>query len=339
VNPLSIFRLSGNRKPAVRSGGLPDPSGSNHVEKDTTNMSAIPLFNKTPPVLSGGKISPSQRLRDWIVRGRSEVFSVVTLVTPDMARVLIALNTENRPVIWNGANRSVSAYAAAMKRGEWTLNGEAVIVSSNGELNDGQHRLYAVIESGGAVMMMLTFGVARETRHTVDQGVARTPGHILVMMGEKDANNLATALQYLWTRDAGLSLNMRPSPDQLLATLQRHPAIRDAVKAANPVAQFHISRGYIGAAHYECRKADAYAADTFLQAVVTGLNIQNVNSPVNKLRKAYQEHDAKRKLLGRIEQAALYIKAFNAFRQGRTPKLLMWRNTGESAEVFPRVEG
>lgn len=302
-------------------------------------MSAIPLFNKGQQRPSPIKSTPAGQVREWIERGKREVFSVVTLVTPDMARVLIGCNTENRPVIWNGANRSVSAYAAAMKRGEWTLNGEAVIVAATGELNDGQHRLYAVIESGGSVMMALMFGVGRDTRHTVDQGVARTPGHILVMMGEKDANNLAGALQFLWTRDAGVSLNLRPSSDQLLETLSRHPEIREAVRAANPVAQFHVSRGYIAAAHYLCRKADPFAADQFLNAVVTGLNIQNVNSPVNKLRKAFGEHDAKRKPLGRIEQAALYIKAFNAFRQGRTPKLLMWRDTGEAAEAFPRVEG
>ena len=332
----NFFRFAGNRKPAVRSGGLPVAEATNHVEKDTDNMTAVALFNKAPPRSAP---TSAQQIRDWIERGKREVFTVVTMVTPDMARGLIARNTENRPVIWNGPNRSVAAYASAMKRGEWTLNGESIIVSSTGELNDGQHRLYAVIESQGGVMMSLTFGVGRDTRHTVDQGVARTPGHILVMMGEKDANNLATALQYLWTRDHGLSLNFRPSPDQMLATLDRHPDVRDAVREATKVgAQFHLSRGYIAAAHYECSKAHPFAADQFLNAVATGLNIHSVNSPVARLRKAYGEHDAKRKPLGRIEQAALYIKAFNAFRQGRTPKGFSWRDTGPSAEAFPRVE-
>lgn len=337
MKAFKFLRSRGHEKPAVTSGGLPDPMGVNHVEKDTTNMTAVPLFSKTSPPPRVVKSTAAQQIDDWIKRGKSEVFSVVTLVTPDMARLLIACNTENRPVLWTGANRSVAAYASAMKRGEWTLNGEAVIISSTGELNDGQHRLYAVIESGGAVMMTLTFGVARDTRHTVDQGVARSPGHILVMMGEKDANNLATALQYLWTRDTGSSLNARPSPDQLLETLSKHPDVRDAVRATTSTGQFRISRGYAAAAHYECRTVDAFAADQFLSAVTTGLNIQNVNSPVSRLRKAYGEHSAKRKPLGRIEQAALYIKAFNMFRRGRTGPL-SWRDIGPTAEAFPRVE-
>lgn len=275
----------------------------------------------------------------WLGKSKRDVFSVNTLVTPRMAEALLKRNGGNRPVIWTGPTRSVAAYAAAMSRGEWVLNGEPIIISSTGELNDGQHRLHAIIQSGVSVQLMLTFGVERETRHTVDQGVARTPGHILAMFGEKDSNNLATALQFMWAHDAGVSLNCRPSTDQLLATLTIHPGLREAIHAAASLAaHYRLSRGYIAAAYYLCSQSDQFKAEQFMTAATTGLNITNVNSPVNRLRKQYEEHSAKRKRLDKIEQAALFIKAFNMFAKGRSGAV-QWRDTGPTAEAFPVVGG
>lgn len=333
MRALQFFRLPGNRKPAVRSGGLPDPCGSNHLEKDASNMKAFARSNKTPARAEG------EQMDTWIGEAKTQVFSVTALVTPSMAEALLKRNGGNRPVIWTGPNRSVAAYAAAMTRGEWVLNGEPVIISSEGDLNDGQHRLHAIIQSGVPVQLMLTFGVERATRHTVDQGVARTPGHILAMFGEKDGNNLATALQFLWAHDTGNSLNNRPSSDQLLATLAVHPEIRDAVTAACHLgSHYRLSRGYMAAVYYMTRRHDPFIADQFLKAASTGLNIKNTGSPVLKLRRQYEEHGAKRKRLDKIEQAALYIKAFNMFCKGRSG-VVSWRVAGPGAEAFPTVGG
>lgn len=319
-----------NEKPAVESGGLPEPIGSNPQQKDATNM---------PTGLTARKAQDTEQLDLWMQQGRDDVFSVTALVTPKMAEALLTRNGGNRPVVWTGASRSVAAYAAAMTRGEWVLNGEPIIISATGELNDGQHRLHAIVQSGVAVQLMLTFGVERGTRHTVDQGVARTPGHILSMFGEKDGNNLGTALQFLWTRDTEQTLHARPSSDQLIATLAIHPEVRESLVAVGSVAaHYRLSKGYMAAVHYLARRHDAFKADQFLKAVTTGLNITTINSPVNKLRKQYEEHSAKRKRIDKIEQAALYIKAFNMFCRGRTGAV-QWRDSGPTAEAFPVVGG
>lgn len=276
----------------------------------------------------------ADQLSRWLTDARDDVFSVTTLVTPKMAEALLERNGGNRPVIWTGATRSVSAYAEAMSRGEWVLNGEPIIISSAGDLNDGQHRLHAIIQSGVSVQMMMTFGVERDTRHTVDQGVARTHGHILSMFGEKSANVLATALQFLWVHDQGLTLHARPSTDQLLATLAVHPDIRAVVTdVAHLAGEFRLSRGYIAAAHYLCKRHNAFSADQFLDALTTGTNIRNVNSPVARLRRMFTEHSAKRTRKTNIEQAGNYIKSFNQFLRGRTGPCVWKPNSNESFPV------
>lgn len=298
------------------------------------NASALLPKAKVAPIRPAAKaVTEEQQLAQWLARGQSEIFTVPALVGPTLAQRLLDRNAGNRPVVLKGSIRSVEAYAEAMKRGEWTLNGEPIIIASTGELNDGQHRLNAVVLSGAHVQMLLTFGVERDTRHTVDQGVARTPGHILAMFGEKNTNQLATALQFTWALDNFVTLNARPSTDQLLATLERHPRLRDAVRdVSHLVGEFRLSTGYIAGAHYRCQEHDRYQADKFLDAATTGINIQNANSPVARLRRMFTEHCAKRQRKTAIEQAANYIKAYNYFLRGRTGQFV-WR--GNANEAFP----
>lgn len=298
-------------------------------------QASLALATSPPSSPKPARLGDAQQLAAWVAQGEGGVFTVTTLLTPALAALLLERNESNRPVTFGSSTRSVAVYAAAMRRGEWKLNGEALIVSRCGVLNDGQHRCHAVLEANVAVQVQITFGVDRDTRHTVDQGIARTPGHILAMSGETNSNNLACALQLLWCVDNGLSPNHRPSMDQLLETLAGHPDARDALTGIWKIGgHYRLSMGYIGAAHYLCRRVDGFSADQFLGALTTGLNIQNVNSPVARLRKQFEEHSAKRKKLDRTEQAALYIKGFNNFVRGRTGPV-QWRNTGPSPEDFP----
>lgn len=275
-------------------------------------------------------------LDGWLKRGNAEVFTVTANVTPDFARRILQRNDENRPIRWSGALRCVEAYARAMQRGEWRLNGEAIIVSSDGLLNDGQHRLAAVIESGMSVPMQITFGVERDSRHTVDQGAARTPGNILAMRGEKNTNQLAHALQFIWCYDGQRVFGYRPSSDELLHTLDLNPTLRAAVHDIGAIAnEFRVSPGYLGGALYACRRANPIVANAMVSSVHTGLDIRDSGSPILKLRKRYQDHLAKRDTMLALEQAALYIKAFNALAQNRNVRNLLWRQNGPTAEDFP----
>lgn len=331
-----------NRKtpPSNRRGFLTDHG---HQRKQEADDMVVSLARKTKPetqllhISARPTLSEADQLKLWLERGQNEVFTVTTELTPNLAALLTQRNENNRPVLWKGPNRSVEAYARAMQRGEWRLNGAAIIVSRDGFLNDGQHRCYAVLDAQTGIPALLTFGVDRDTRHTVDQGIARSPGHILALNNEVNTNVLATALHMLWCLDQGVTLNARPSPDQLLATLERHPAIRECIPATKKLAvHYRLSVGYIASAHYLCRKYRAAEADLFLGDLTTGLNIKSVNSPVARLRRQFEEHSAKRKRIGRDEQAALYIKGFNNFLRNRQGALV-WRNAGPAAESFPTV--
>lgn len=326
--PLNIFRLPGHEKPAAANGGPPDPKGSNHVEKDTTNMTAIPLFNKTVP-------ASGQQLAAWLRRGRTEVFSVTTMLTPELALDLLSRNDANRAVSSSSSGvRSVPAYSDMMRRGEWKLNGSTIVVSRTGELNDGQHRCYANIEAGVAVPVHIVFGVDRDSRSTLDQGRARSPGDILTMEGETNTNHFAVYLQFRTVIADNRAYNDRLTPDEVLTARDRFPGFHGYHSVIGGYAKrMGLSHGYLAGAHGLCFEASPAVAETFAEAVSTGVGISSVNSPVARLRRIYEDSRLKRSPLPRIRVAALYVKAFNNFSRGRTGAIA-WREK-DLNEAFP----
>jgi hypothetical protein len=109
-------------------------------------------------------------------------------ITPDVARELLALNHENRHL----SPTKISHYAGDIIAGRWAVNGEPIIISDDGQLNDGQHRLLGCIEAEAPFDTLIVFGVKRETRTTVDQGRARTLGDYMQMSGITNAKLVAT---------------------------------------------------------------------------------------------------------------------------------------------------
>lgn len=72
-----------------------------------------------------------------------EVTAHVETITPDYAKALLEQNTGSRPI----KNTIVNAYAEDMRNGKWFLNGEAIKISSNNQILDGLHRVFACIAS------------------------------------------------------------------------------------------------------------------------------------------------------------------------------------------------
>lgn len=331
-SPFDLSRMGAKENPAVRSGGARAQSRAN---QRTHMLATLRTKNsQVPPPQQ--KLSPTQQLERWFDQGRSEVFSVHTTLTPQMAQMLLDRNPDNRAIQERAANRSVGAYAAMMLRGEWRLNGEPIIVSREGLLNDGQHRASACVLSNTSIPVSITFGVERETRSTVDQGKARSNGDVLSLAGETDVNRLAAAIRFVWAVTRKLPLSDCPSPEQLLTEIQRHPGLREAVRKTGALVKPLKASATISGAYYLCHEHAPAQADDFLERVTTGLNITHKNHPEAQLRRRLEEH-ARGTKLGKLhghEQAAIFIKAFNLYLHRRNTRALAWK---PSIEGFPVV--
>ncbi len=92
------------------------------------------------------------------------------IITPDSAKMYLAINKNNRPI----ASRLVDSYANDMAGGNWKLTHQGLAFYEDGTLADGQHRLLAVIKSNTPTMFMVTRGLDVDTSIAIDQGRTRS---------------------------------------------------------------------------------------------------------------------------------------------------------------------
>lgn len=106
------------------------------------------------------------------------MYAQVINVTPQIAEKWLEKNTNNRSL----SVHRVSAYANAMKNGDWELNGQTIVFDTDGTLKDGQHRLAAVKKSGATVPMLVVFD-SDKNAYVFDRGRNRNVSDCLKING------------------------------------------------------------------------------------------------------------------------------------------------------------
>jgi hypothetical protein len=257
-------------------------------------------------------------LNECIERGAREIFTQRILINPGVAAHLLTKNEGNR----NISPTKAEHYAIDMAAGRWADNGETIIVSDTGELNDGQHRLQAVIDSNCVLPFTFVFGVPRESRLTVDQGKARSAGDYLGMVGVKYAQNASVAAKWLiaYERSGGKSIGLRSKVTNTEATI-RVRADDEIVKSAAfmmhhiPAIRSLVNPTAITVAHYILSEVHGGDAVEFLDAVCLGENIKR-GDPAFAVRQAFFSEKRERQ-----DALEIIFHGWNAFRQNRPLKL------------------
>ncbi len=153
----------------------------------------------------------------------------VMLVTPDVAqRWLNESNTHNRPL----RNNLVDRYAAAMKRGEWKLTAEPIAFCGpySDECNEqqgvtlinGQHRLWAVVESGITCEFTVWWGCEPDEFSVIDQNAPRTLGDVLSTT-RRDLPN-STLIASVCSTTARFGLGLTSHSNGACGSLKLRPA-------------------------------------------------------------------------------------------------------------------
>ena len=95
----------------------------------------------------------------------------IVTMTPEWAKsILDSQNSKNRAIRPN----AVKKIAFAILDGHWKLSHQGIAIDINGQLQDGQHRLAAVVQSGMSIQILLTTGCDPQSFDVLDCGVNRT---------------------------------------------------------------------------------------------------------------------------------------------------------------------
>ncbi len=82
------------------------------------------------------------------------------IITPQVAKILLRGCRKNR----NPSKRRIGRYAQGMKLKEWVI-AQPILLDTEDNLLDGQHRMHAVIESNTPVEFLVVAGFERSEGH------------------------------------------------------------------------------------------------------------------------------------------------------------------------------
>lgn len=257
-------------------------------------------------------------------------------VTPAMAEALLNSNTKNRPL----TSGRVEEYAAEMRAGRFPFNGDTVRFDTEAKMLDGQHRLWAIIETDVTMRMLLVFGLDPECFDTIDIGKIRTGPDTVWNLGEdRYRAEIASACQWLvrWQRgDLDTSARARKVTNTEVKEVYRDNA--DLVISVELCTALRSigTVGILSAVHYRVAQRDAELAERMLATLREPAGVA-VNDPFFVLRDTLLNM---RRSCGRrdpIMVLALAIKTVNAAAQGRKMKRLSWR-PHRAAGSFPVLD-
>lgn len=307
---LSIEKKAGVRAEDGRPQG---------ASQEMLNMPTKSAESKADATLfSAAHVSEARRASAWfadrVERSKQGIFSEEVLLTPVLAELFLDRNPANRHI----RDARVRDFATDIANGDWELNGEAIIIADTGELNDGQHRCRAVIMAGKPIRTIITFGVRRNSRLTVDVGSARTAGDFLGMDGHKNANVAAAVCSLLWQFEkfdyiynAG---TYRPTKAQVRHTFERHPEIAASIEAI-PRTGSVVGRSWslLAFCHYVLSRKNKAAADYFITRIALGDGLTR-GDPIYHAREKLLISDTRLKIGERVE---IIFRTWNASRQNR----------------------
>ena len=98
----------------------------------------------------------------------------ICAILPQEAESLLANNTGNRKM----REHRIANYVRLMSQGDWVITGDAICISPEGRLLNGQHRMAAVVSFGKPVPFLVLRNCPEENFHAMDQGVSRTTGDL-----------------------------------------------------------------------------------------------------------------------------------------------------------------
>jgi hypothetical protein len=267
-------------------------------------------------------------------------FSIVR-VTPDMAATLLSVKHAG-----SKRNQSaVSAYAQAMRAGEWVLNGMPIILSRNGFLLDGVQRLYACIEAQSTFVTVLAENIPDDTVHTIDQQRRRSFTGVLETRGIPKPAAVASLLAKLIRYEEGTLTRGTPTPpwSRMERALEANRTeIDSAVKFSFDHPARLLSEAIRTPLSFMGLRSDRTAIRRFLDAIAHPERFAADEPGAMIRRKLVESRQDRARRLTSLSLFAICIKAMNDTILGNRSDAYVWNppsRQNKTDDSFPQLLG
>lgn len=252
--------------------------------------------------------------------GGEDIVAEVVTITPGIATAWLRCNQNNRPV----RKRHVVFLANEISAGNWQVNGQAIVISNDEEVLDGQHRLMAIIEAGIPIKSLVVYGISPEAFKTIDTGAVRTGADALSLhfpeLNVGTVRCAATAVTWIRQLEQGFANNCkRISNTETIAYVAEHQSIlRHADTLMGYPKDYRPLSLALGVALYEMfARKDEERAHKFMLDLFTGENLSRTDVEM-VLRVAFIRDAQRTSKLPATIKARMVIKAWNWRRRGMT---------------------
>lgn len=275
---------------------------------------------------------------DGIIAAGNGRRMVLLEITPSVAEQLLERNTRNRPL----KESTIKRYTKDLREGLWRSTAQPIVVDWNGDLLDGQHRLWACVSSGIPFTAYIALGEDPDTFSAYDRGTKRTAGDSLALLDYKNANILAAAANKLHRYRRGLlwsttAADRYVNVEDTVRIVREFPGLVDSVNASRKGTNIRtILAPSLGAfLHYLFTEVDADAAEEFFDKLDSGEGLSRTDGVFHLRDRLIRNRMDTKAKLSEKEIAALTIKAWN--RRGEEVRALRWRSVEPAAEPFPEI--
>lgn len=267
-------------------------------------------------------------------------------VTPEMAEKMLTVNFDrNRPI----NQVTVRRYALAMTEGRWLKNSDAIAVTSEGKMINGQHRLSAIILSGMTVPLAVMLEVDPKLAPVIDRGKSNTPGNALHKAGYDHANILAPMIQFILryeesVQGKGNRKKMKLSgvkhfdEQVLIRRIEQDPSI---MESAAFVDKEEIRKGVrcianisqVAFLHYMGSKANRPLVEAFIISLATGEGLE-AGSPILALRRRMYDAKALGRKIDEQTSLGLLVRAWRSYVSGDYVQRVQWTKSRSGFPTF-----
>lgn len=248
-------------------------------------------------------------------------------IGPEQAVRLLEGNKNNRPI----SDQTVRQYAAEMKAGRWRETGNPINIGADGTLLNGQHRLWAIIESGVTVRFHVIYETDEAAFATFDTGRTRTAQTLIGMVrpehSDKSTAAGAARLVYLARNtepDQPFNKNILPTRSGL--TTYAEDLLNDrefwwATSVAKQVIGLRAGRTWYAAALFLLAEAQVVEegqvkVTEFHEGIASGAGLSG-DDPRLTLRNFMVRHGGPKGLAEQRLYMSAAVRVFNAWMAGR----------------------
>ena len=202
--------------------------------------------------------------------------------TWQQAEEALSKNVINR----NPRKSAVAAFVRLMAEKKWgTTTGvrsvhacvAPIIFDWDGNLIDGQHRLYAQVQSKTAQYWYVLRNADPRAQLVIDGGTARSASDALKFAGYANYTQLSSIARWAWLLEQGLtnSGKIKVANDEVVDMVDRHPdlehsaAIASYANGTNGIYRPLLKTTWVGAAHWWIAQYNSHMeADLFIERFV-----------------------------------------------------------------------